>query len=105
MYVEVCDSDGDLVKCVEGNIKKGLYCIIWDMKYLFIILFIDKDSKNNGFMVLLGSYIVMLFKWEGFMVIVFFELVLFVLEFIYDGVLKGVMYVEIEVYGNVVNDV
>lgn len=91
VYIEVCDSEGDIIKCVDGKIKKGLYCLMWDMKYVFINLLMEKDSKNNGLMVLLGSYIVILFKCVGIKVMLFFELVLFELVVIVEGVFEGVI--------------
>ena len=104
VYVEVRDSDGDLVKRVEGNTKKGLHRITWDMKYSLTIPLTDKDSKNNGLMALPGSYTATLFKREGSTVTALSEPASFVLESIYDGALKGATHAEIEAYGNAVND-
>ncbi len=104
VYVEVRDSEGDVVKRVEGKTKKGLHRLTWDMKFSSTNPLTDKDSKDRGLMALPGQYTATLFKRVGAKVTPLSEPVSFELTPIYEGALKGATQSEIESYGKAVSD-
>ena len=104
VYVEVRDSEGDVVKRVEGKTKKGLHRLTWDMKFSSTNPLTDKDSKDRGLMALPGQYTATLFKRVGAKVTPLSEPVSFELTPIYEGALKGATESEIEAYGKAVSD-
>ncbi|GFD66904.1 glycosyl hydrolase [Alteromonas sp. KUL106] len=104
VYVEVRDSEGDIVKRVEGKTKKGLHRLTWDMTFSSTTPLTDKDSKDRGLMALPGKYTATLFKREGAKVTPLSEPVAFELMPIYEGALEGATHSEIEAYGKAVSD-
>ena len=104
VYIEVCDSEGDIIKRVDGKTKKGLHRLTWDMKYASTNPLTEKDSKNNGLMALPGSYTATLFKRVGTKVTPLSEPVSFELAAIVEGALEGATPQEMEVYGSAVSD-
>ena len=104
VYIEVRDSEGDIIKRVDGKTKKGLHRLTWDMKYSSTNPLTEKDSKNNGLMALPGSYTATLFKRVGTKVTPLSEPVSFELAAIVEGALEGATPQEMEVYGSAVSD-
>ena len=104
VYIEVRDSEGDIIKRVDGKTKKGLHRLTWDMKYSSTNPLTEKDSKNNGLMALPGSYTATLFKRVGTEVTPLSEPVSFELAAIVEGALEGATPQEMEVYGSAVSD-
>ncbi|CAA0364039.1 conserved exported hypothetical protein [Alteromonas infernus] len=104
VYIEVRDSEGDIIKRVDGKTKKGLHRLTWDMKYASTNPLTEKDSKNNGLMALPGSYTATLFKRVGTEVTPLSEPVSFELAAIVEGALEGATPQEMEVYGSAVSD-
>ena len=104
VYIEVCDSEGDIIKRVDGKTKKGLHRLTWDMKYASTNPLTEKDSKNNGLMALPGSYTATLFKRVGTKVTPLSEPVSFELAAIVEGALEGATPQEMEAYGSAVSD-
>ena len=104
VYIEVRDSEGDIIKRVDGKTKKGLHRLTWDMKYASTNPLTEKDSKNNGLMALPGSYTATLFKRVGTKVTPLSEPVSFELAAIVEGALEGATPQEMEVYGSAVSD-
>ncbi len=104
VYIEVRDSEGDIIKRVDGKTKKGLHRLTWDMKYASTNPLTEKDSKNNGLMALPGSYTATLFKRVGTKVTPLSEPVSFELAAIVEGALEGATPQEMEAYGSAVSD-
>ena len=104
VYIEVRDSEGDIIKRVDGKTKKGLHRLTWDMKYSSTNPLTEKDSKNNGLMALPGSYTATLFKRVGTKVTPLSEPVSFELAAIVEGALEGATPQEMEAYGSAVSD-
>jgi len=104
VYIEVRDSEGDIIKRVDGKTKKGLHRLTWDMKYASTNPLTEKDSKNNGLMALPGSYTATLFKRVGTKVTPLSEPVSFELAAIVEGALEGATLQEMEAYGSAVSD-
>ncbi|APD90650.1 glycosyl hydrolase [Alteromonas mediterranea] len=104
VYIEVRDSEGDIIKRVDGKAKKGLHRLTWDMKYASTNPLTEKDSKNNGLMALPGSYTATLFKRVGTKVTPLSEPVSFELAAIVEGALEGATPQEMEAYGSAVSD-
>ncbi|QDG35703.1 glycosyl hydrolase [Alteromonas mediterranea] len=104
VYIEVRDSEGDIIKRVDGKTKKGLHRLTWDMKYASTNPLTGKDSKNNGLMALPGSYTATLFKRVGTKVTPLSEPVSFELAAIVEGALEGATPQEMEAYGSAVSD-
>ncbi|AFV86392.1 WD40/YVTN/BNR-like repeat-containing protein [Alteromonas mediterranea] len=104
VYIEVRDSEGDIIKRVDGKTKKGLHRLSWDMKYASTNPLTEKDSKNNGLMALPGSYTATLFKRVGTKVTPLSEPVSFELAAIVEGALEGATPQEMEAYGSAVSD-
>ena len=104
VYIEVRDSEGDIIKRVDGKTKKGLHRLTWDMKYASTNPLTEKDSKNNGLMALPGSYTATLFKRVGTEVTPLSEPVSFELAAIVEGALEGATPQEMEAYGSAVSD-
>ncbi|AGP82699.1 BNR/Asp-box repeat-containing protein [Alteromonas mediterranea MED64] len=100
VYIEVRDSEGDIIKRVDGKTKKGLHRLTWDMKYSSTNPLTEKDSKNNGLMALPGSYTATLFKRVGTKVTPLSEPVSFELAAIVEGATPQ----EMEAYGSAVSD-
>ncbi|APD94874.1 glycosyl hydrolase [Alteromonas mediterranea] len=104
VYIEVRDSEGDIIKRVDGKTKKGLHRLTWDMKYASTNPLTEKDSKNNGLMALPGSYTATFFKRVGTKVTPLSEPVSFELAAIVEGALEGATPQEMEAYGSAVSD-
>lgn len=104
VYIEVRDSEGDMVKRVAGSTKKGLHRLTWDMTYAATTPMRDTDSNNSGPMALPGEYTATLFKREGDTVTALAEPASFTLESIHQGALKGASQAEIAAYGEAVTD-
>lgn len=104
VYIEVRDSEGDIIKRVDGKTEKGLHRLTWDMKYASTNPLTEKDSKNNGLMALPGSYTATLFKRVGTKVTPLSEPVSFELAAIVEGALEGATPQEMEAYGSAVSD-
>ncbi|AGP78788.1 BNR/Asp-box repeat-containing protein [Alteromonas mediterranea 615] len=104
VYIEVRDSEGNIIKRVDGKTKKGLHRLTWDMKYASTNPLTEKDSKNNGLMALPGSYTATLFKRVGTKVTPLSEPVSFELAAIVEGALEGATPQEMEAYGSAVSD-
>ena len=100
IYVEIKDSEGDVIKRVEGKVKKGLHRITWDMKHTSTAPLTDKESKDRGLMALPGTYTATLFKRVDAKVTPLSEAVSFELQPIYQGALEGATYEEIAAYSN-----
>ncbi|MFZ8198358.1 VPS10 domain-containing protein [Alteromonas portus] len=100
IYVEIKDSEGDVIKRVEGKVKKGLHRITWDMKHTSTTPLTDKESKDRGLMALPGTYTATLFKRVDAKVTPLSEAVSFELKPIYQGALEGATYEEIAAYSN-----
>ena len=100
IYVEIKDSEGDVIKRVEGKVKKGLHRITWDMKHTSTAPLTDKESKDRGLMALPGTYTATLFKRVDAKVTPLSEAVSFELQPIYQGALEGASYEEIAAYSN-----
>jgi photosystem II stability/assembly factor-like uncharacterized protein len=100
IYVEIKDSEGDVIKRVEGKVKKGLHRITWDMKHTSTAPLTDKESKDRGLMALPGTYTATLFKRVDAKVTPLSETVSFELQPIYQGALEGASYEEIAAYSN-----
>lgn len=106
VYIEIRDAAGDVVKRVEGNTKKGLHRLTWDMKYAnhMPITSNEPSRRSRGALTALpGTYTASLFKREGATITQLAEPVEFVLESIYDGALKGASTEERAQYDNAVN--
>ena len=100
IYIEIKDSEGDVIKRVEGKVKKGLHRITWDMKHTSTAPLTDKESKDRGLMALPGTYTATLFKRVDAKVTPLSEAVSFELQPIYQGALEGATYEEIAAYSN-----
>lgn len=103
VYVEVRDSDGDVIKRVEGKAKKGLHRITWDMKHTSTSPLTGKESKDRGLMALPGTYTATLFKRVDAKVTPLSEPVSFELKPIVQGALEGATYEEIAAYSDKVS--
>ncbi|MHC6646219.1 WD40/YVTN/BNR-like repeat-containing protein [Alteromonas sp. HB246098] len=104
VYVEVRDSDGDVIKRIEGKVNKGLHRITWDMKHTSTSPLTDKESKDRGLMALPGTYTATLFKRVNAEVTPLSEPVSFELKPIVQGALEGATYEEIASYSDKVSD-
>jgi len=89
VYLEIRDTNGEVVNRVEGSAKKGLHRATWNMQHAGTTPINDKDSKNKGLMAMPGSYSAVLMKREGAELTQLAEPVEFELVSIYEGALEG----------------
>ena len=89
VYLEIRDSEGDIVNRVEGSTKKGLHRVTWGMDFAASMPLADSKGRGRGLPALPGNYSATLFKREGAVVTQLAEPVDFVLESIYTGALEG----------------
>ncbi|BFT29563.1 hypothetical protein D210916BOD24_07390 [Alteromonas sp. D210916BOD_24] len=89
VYLEISDSEGNVINRLAGSTKKGLHRVTWNMRHALTTPLTDKDSDNDGLMALPGTYSANLYKREGNSVEQLAEPVSFVLESIYESAIAG----------------
>ena len=89
VYLEISDSQGNVINRISGSTKKGLHRVTWNMRHALTTPLTDKDSDNDGLMALPGTYSATLYKREGKNVTQLAEPVSFELESIYEGAIAG----------------
>lgn len=92
VYIEVKDSDGNVVNRVDGKVKKGLHRITWDMTYSpkSAITSVPKnDRQRGGLRVMPGTYSATLYQRVGAEVTQLAAPVEVTLEAIYEPAISG----------------
>lgn len=104
VYVEITDADGNVINRVEGETKKGLHRLTWDMTYTKLSAVTgEKPSRwsplGDGLMATPGEYTATLYKREGSTISQLADPVSFTLAQIYEGALPGMTHEEVLAFG------
>jgi len=96
VYLEISDSDGEIVNRVAGEAKKGLHRVTWDMTHAKSAAIIAKDKKQEddeeeerGLMAAPGTYAAALYQRVGSKVTKLTDTVEFELKPIYTPALEA----------------
>jgi photosystem II stability/assembly factor-like uncharacterized protein len=103
VYIEITDADGDFVNRVEGETKKGLHRLTWDMTYANARAVTSKEESSwsrSGLTAMPGIYTATLFKRVGASVTQLAEPVELELKSIYQSALSGPNAEQIERFSN-----
>ena len=92
VYIEITDSQGQVVNRVAGDTKKGLHRISWDMTFApqsAVVTVKKEDEQDDGFMAPPGTYTATLFQRVGSKISQLAAPVELTLEAIYQPTLQG----------------
>lgn len=89
VYLEITDSQGEVINRVKAQARKGLHRITWNMTYLPSRALTNPKSFGRGLMVAPGTYTATLYQREASTVTPLAEPVEFQLEAIYEPALSG----------------